>query len=137
MQNFLKNLFGKRKRSAEPPCGKEGPPAHLLQELETKVNQLLPFLEGPDQLKLQKVLQGFKDDNLKAVVDAFISFNQTNRHSPDLQNMGILIAAQTNHLLIQEKDGLLDKQMVLQRKSAVLKSLLGFLGNAYEILAKS
>lgn len=136
MQNFLKNLFGKKKRSIVPPSGEGGPPAHLIEELEAKVNQLRPLLEDPGKHKLQAVLKGFKEDDLKAAVEAFVGFSQTNNSSHHLQNTSILIAAQANQLLIQEKDGLLDKQMVRQRKSGLLKSLTGFLGNLHQFLTK-
>lgn len=137
MQDFLKNLFGKKKRSTVPPSGDGGPPAHLIAELETKVNRLFPLVEGAAKRQLQAFLRGFQEDNLKAAIDAFIGFNQNNKYEHQLDNMGILLAAQANQLLIQQKDGLLDQQMLRQRKSGLLKSLLGFLDNVYQDLSQN
>lgn len=130
MKNFLKTLLGNKNKPTAPPSGEAGIPPHLIQNLIAQVKQILPLVDAPDQEHLQRISEAVQNDNLDLAVKALIDFAKPKTNLMDFGNQAILISAQFNNYRNEERDGLLDKQMVRQRKCGTIKQMTEVLANA-------
>lgn len=130
MKKFLKTLLGKKNKPKAPPSGEAGIPTHLIQELVDKVEEIIPLTKSASQTKLQSLAAAVQEDKLDVAVRSFLAFTSDFPAAPMLEQAGIMISGQFNSFRNQEKDGLLDKQMVRQRKNATVKQLTGMLDQA-------
>ena len=134
MKKFLKTLLGKKNKPKAPPSGDAGIPPHLVGELIAKVEALIPLAAPESQAKLQSIAEAVKDDKLDVAVRSLLSFANDIPAQAMLEQTAIMISGQFNSFKHQEKDGLLDKQMVRQRKNATVKQLTGILDQAKSYL---
>jgi|GEM_PF-5233915 len=123
MKNFLKTLLGNKNKPTAPPSGEAGIPPHLIQNLVAQVKQVLPLVDASDQENLKRISGGVENDNLDLAVKALIDFAKPKTNSAGFGNQVILISAQFNNYRNEERDGLLDKQMVRQRKCGTIKQI--------------
>lgn len=130
MKNFLKTLLGNKNKPAAPPSGEAGIPPHLIQNLVAQVKQVSPLVDASDQENLKRISEGVQNDDLDLAMKAFIDFTKPKYNSVSFGNQAILISAQFNNYRKEEKDGLLDKQMVRQRKCGTIKQLTEVLATA-------
>mgnify|MGYP000182060778 CR=1 FL=1 len=136
MKKFLKTLLGKKNKPKAPPSGDAGIPPHLIEELVAKVEALIPLAKPESQAKLQSVAEAVQDDELDVAVRSFLAFANDIPAAPMVEQAAIMISAQFNSFKKEEKDGLLDKQMVRQRKNGTVKQLTGILGQAKPYLQR-
>lgn len=130
MKKFLKNLLGKRNKPKAPPSGDAGIPSHLIEELVAKVQELIPLATPESQSRLQSLAEAVQDDNLDVAVRSLLAFSNDFSAEPMVEQAAIMISGQFNSFKKQEKDGLLDKQMVRQRKNGTIKQMTGILEQA-------
>lgn len=112
MKDLLKTLLGKKNKPTAPPSGEAGIPSHLIQNLVAQVRQIAPLVDASDQEPLQQIAEGVQNDSLDLAVKAFLDFVRLKSNSAAFGNQAIIISAQFNNFRNEERDGLLDKQMV-------------------------
>ncbi len=130
MKKFLTTLLGKKNKPKAPPSGEAGIPPHLIQDLVDKVGELLPLTEPTSQAILERLATAVQNDQLDIAVSSFLAFTKDSPAVASLVNGAIMASGQFNNFKKEEKDGLLDKQMVRQRKNFTVKQLTGMLGQA-------
>lgn len=136
MKKFLRTLLGKKNKPKAPPSGDAGIPSHLIEELVAKVEELVPLAAPESQTKLQSLAEAVQDDKLDVAVRSFLAFTNDIPAAPMIEQAAIMISGQFNSFKNQEKDGLLDKQMVRQRKNGTIKQLTGILDQAKPYLKR-
>ncbi|NRB52524.1 MAG: hypothetical protein HRU41_32990 [Saprospiraceae bacterium] len=127
MKKFLKTLLGKKNKPKAPPSGDAGIPRHLIEELVAKVDELIPLAAPESQSKLQSLAEAVQDEKLDVAVRSFLAFANDIPAGAMIEQAAIMVSGQFNSFKKQEKDGLLDKQMVRQRKNGTIKQITGIL----------
>lgn len=136
MKKILKTLLGKKNKPQASPSGEADIPPHLIEDLVAKIEALIPLATTESQTKLQSMAEAVQAENLALAVRSLVAFANDIPGDPMLQQMAIMASGQFNSFKNQEKDGLLDKQMVRQRKNATVKQLTGILDQAKSYLQR-